>query len=407
MQDATPPFDMLSPEFVTNPVPMIARMHAEAPVFFDPRVNGWMVGSWRVNKALEREPRCSAARSGYVTALTPPALQPRVLPLVAWYAEWIAMRDGADHRRLRQLAAHAFTPRNVERLRERVAAVAGPIIDAALERGHMEVLGELAFPVPRTIICEMLGIPESDVGLFSKWTPSVTNLLSASLTTDEIIDHVYATKAEVHDYFTRLVADRRRSPREGEILSDLVQAIEGNDTLTVDEIIDLAVFIMTGGYDTTTHLIASGLKFLLEHPEQLAKVRADPSKIDGWIEETLRLDPQIALNTRIVKEGFEHEGRRFEPGQMVYFLSLAANRDPERFPDPDRFDVERKNASEHITFGFGPHHCIGAPLARMEARTVFQTLLQKTKELRLPEQPFERVPTTLLRGWKALRIELR
>jgi cytochrome P450 len=404
--DATPPFDMLSPEFVSNPVPMIARMHAEAPVFFDPRLNGWMVGSWRVSKALEREPRCSAARAGYVWALTPPPLQPRVEPLVAWYAEWIAMRDGADHRRLRQLAAHAFTPRNVERLRERVVAVAEPIIDAALERGEMEVLGELAFPVPRTIICEMLGIPESDVALFSKWTPSVTNMLSASLTSDAIIDHVYATKAEIHDYFTRLVEERRRAPREGEVLTDLVRAIEGSDTLAVDEIIDLAVFIMTGGYDTTTHLIASGLKFLLESPEQLAKVRADPSKIDGWIEETLRMDPQIALNTRIVKEGFEHEGRRFEPGHMVYFLSLVANRDPERFPDPDRFDVERRNAGEHITFGFGPHHCIGAPLARMEARTVFQTLLRKTKELRLPAQEFERVPTTLLRGWKSLRIEL-
>ena len=119
MQDASYPFDMLSPDFVQNPVPMIDRMHAEAPVFFDPRVNGWMVGSHRVTKALEREPRLSAARSGYVTALTPPPLQARVAPLVAWYAEWMTMRDGADHRRLRQLAAHAFTPRNVDRLQER------------------------------------------------------------------------------------------------------------------------------------------------------------------------------------------------------------------------------------------------------------------------------------------------
>jgi len=407
MQDATYPFDMLSPEFVRDPVPMIDRMHAEAPIFFDPRVNGWMVGSWRINKALEREPRLSAARSGYVSALTPPPLQERVAPLVAWYAQWMTMRDGADHRRLRMLAAHAFTPRNVERLRERVATAAAPLVDAALERGEMEVLADLAFPVPRTIICEMLGIPESDAGLFSEWTPSVTNILSASLTSDEIIDRAHATRSQIHDYFTALIEDRRRAPREGEILSDLVQAIEGHDTLTVDEIVDLAVFIMTGGYDTTTHLIASGLALLLRHPEQLAAVRADRSKIDGWIEETLRMDPQIALNTRLVTEAFEFEGHRFEPYQMVYFLSLAANRDPERFPDPHRFDIERENARDHITFGFGPHHCIGAPLARMEARVVFQTLLDRTRELRLPEQTLERVPTTLLRGWKSLRVELQ
>lgn len=405
--DASFPFDMLSPDFVSNPVPMIDRMHAEAPVFFDPRVNGWMVGSWRVSKALEREPRLSAARSGYVSALTPPPLQERVAPLVEWYAAWIAMRDGADHRRLRQLAAHAFTPRNVERLRERVVAIAEPLIDAALERGHMEVLADLAFPVPRTIICEMLGIPEADVDLFSKWTPSVTNLLSASLQSDAIIDQVFATKAEIHDYFTRLIEERRKAPREGEVLSDLVQAVEGSDTLAVDEIIDLAVFIMTGGYDTTTHLIASGLKLLLSDPEQLARVRADPATIDGWIDETLRMDPQIALNTRLVREGFEHEGLRFEPYQMVYFLSLAANRDPERFPDPHRFDVTRENARDHITFGFGPHHCIGASLARMEARAVYETLLRRARELHMPPQTLERVPTTLLRGWKSLQVELR
>jgi len=407
MQDTSYPFDMLSPAFVQDPVPMIDRMHAEAPVFFDPRVNGWMVGSHRVTKSLEREPRLSAARSGYVTALTPPALQERVAPLVAWYAGWMTMRDGADHRRLRGLAAHAFTPRNVDRLRERVIEVTEPILDAALARGEMELLGELAFPVPRTIICEMLGIPGSDEGLFSRWTPSITNLLSASLHTDEIVDGVLATRTQIHDYFVASIEERRRVPRDGEVLTALVQAIEGSDTLTVDEIIDLSVFIMTGGYDTTTHLIASGLKLLLDHPEQLAAVQADPSKIDGWIEETLRCDPQIAINTRLVIEGFEHEGHRFEPGQMVYLLTLASNRDPEHFAEPNRFDIERKNAREHTTFGFGPHHCIGAALARMEARAVFQTIMKKVRELHLPEQPLERVPTVLLRGWKSLRIELR
>lgn len=407
MQDATYAFDMLSPDFMLDPVPMINRMHAEAPVFFDARVNGWMIGSYRVTKALEREPRISSARSGYVSALTPPALQERVAPLVAWYAEWMVMRDGADHRRLRQLAAHAFTPRNVKHLEGRVAAVLEPILDAALARGGMELLGELGYPVPRTIICEMLGIPERDTALFSQWTPSLTNLLSASLTTEEIVARVFTTRAQIHDYFVALIEERRRAPREGEILTSLVQAIEGSDSLSVDEIIDLVVFIMTGGYDTTTHLICNGLELLLRHPEQLAAVRADPTKIDGWIEETLRCDPMIAINTRIVNAPFEHEGHRFEPGQMVYFLTVAANRDPEHFPEPNRFDIERRNAGDHVSFGFGPHYCIGAALARMEARVVFRTLLARARELRVPEQKLERVPNMLLRGWQSLQLEMR
>ncbi|MCX4240769.1 cytochrome P450 [Paraliomyxa miuraensis] len=414
MQTHTYPLDLLSPDFVHDPVPMIDRMHAEAPVFFDPRVNGWMVGSYRVTKALERDPRISAKRSAYVSALTPPPLQERAAPLVAWYAEWMVMRDGTDHRRLRRLAAHAFAPASLRSLEARMVAVVEPILDAAIARGEMELLSELAFPLPRTIICEMLGIPDEDAGLFTQWAPNINNLLSASLGTEEIIDAVAAARAQIQEYFVAAIEERRKAPREGEILSGLVQAIEGDDTLTVDEIIDLAVFIMIGAYDTTTYLISNGLQLLLRDPEQVARARGDASSsggpsgghIDGWIDETLRCDPPITVNTRVVAEGFSHEGHRFEPGQMVYFVSAAINRDPEHFPDPNRFDIERDNAGDHVSFGFGPHYCIGGPLARIEARVAFRTLLARTRELRLPEQTLERAPTMLLRGWKSLRLEL-
>jgi cytochrome P450 len=407
MPDATYPLDLLSPEFLHDPVPMIDRMHAEAPVFFDHRLNSWMLGGYHANKALEREPRLSARRQGYVTALTPAPLQARVEPLVAWYGEWIVMRDGADHRRLRHLSAYAFTPRNIGRMEARMVAVVESIVDAALERGEMEVLSELAYPLPRVIICEMLGIPETDAELFSQWTPTITSLVSAGLTSEEIIERVFATRAQIHDYFVALIEERRRAPRDGEILTSLVQAIEGDDSLTVDEIIDLAVFIMVGAYDTTTYLISNGLNLLLRHPEQLAAVQADPSKIDGWIEETLRIEPSIAFNTRSVTETFEYDGHRFEPGQMVYFLAFVANRDPDHFPEPHRFDIARANASDHISFGFGPHFCIGAPLARMEARVAFQTIMKRARELQLPEQKLERIPSMVIRGWQSLRIGMR
>jgi cytochrome P450 len=406
MASSSVPLDLLSPELVHDPVPMIARMHAEAPIFFDERLHGWMLGGWHDIKTLEREPRLSAQRSGYIAALSPPALQERVVPLANWYGEWMVMRDGADHRRLRQLAAHAFTPRNIQRLQARMLAVIEPILDAALARGEMEVLGELAFPLPRTIICEMLGIPKADVGLFSEWSPTISNILGATLTSEAVIERVTATRARIHEYFTALIDERRRAPREGEILTSLVQASEVGDSLTENEIIDLVVFIMVGAYDTTAYLIANGLHLLLRHPEQLAAVRADPTKIDGWIEETLRCEPSITINTRSVGEAFEYKGHRFEPGQMVYFLPLVANRDPERFPEPNRFDIARENAGEHISFGFGPHFCIGAPLARMEARLAFQRILARAQQLGLPEQEIERAPSMVIRALQALRVSM-
>lgn len=407
MTTTTPPLDLLSPEFVRDPVPMIERMLTEAPIFFDERLYAWMVGSWRDVKALEKEPRLSAQRSDYVSGLTPPDLKERVEPLKAWYARWMVMRDGSDHRRLRRLAAHAFTPRTIARLQSRMEAVVDPILDAALERGELEVMSELAFPLPRTVICEMVGIPEADTGLLAEWTPSMTNLISANLTTEDIIARATEARTQIQEYFSALIDERRRAPREGEVLSSLVQAMEDGDTLTRDEVIDLVVFIMAGAYDTTAYLIANALHLLLRHPEQLAKVRADPTLIDGWIEETLRLEPSITINTRSAFEAIDYQGHRFEPGQMVYFVASAANRDPERFPDPHAFDVTRSNSDDHISFGFGPHFCIGAPLARVEARVAFQRLLARTTELGLPEQVIEHQPSMVVRALKSLRMELR
>jgi len=406
MITSTPPLDLLSPGFIEDPVPMIDRMYAESPIFFDPRLHAWMIGGLDDTKVLAKEPRLSAQRKGYVTALVPPEFKERATPLADWYGEWMVMRDGADHRRLRQLAAHAFTPRNIERLQARMLEVIDSAIDAALARGEMEVLGELAFPLPRTVICEMVGIPEADMALLSEWNPTITNILGATLTSSEIIDRVTLARTQIHEYFTRLIAERRRAPREGEILTSLVQAIDGEDSLTEDEIIDLVVFIMVGAYDTTAYLISNGLYLLLQHPEQLAAVKADPRKIDGWIEETLRCEPSITINTRTVIEGFDYKGHRFEPGQMAYFLPQVANRDPEYFPDPNRFDVDRHNAGDHTSFGFGAHFCIGAPLARMEARLAFQRLIARTRRLALPEQEFKRAPSMVIRALQTLRIEV-
>jgi cytochrome P450 len=204
-------------------------------------------------------------------------------------------------------------------------------------------------------------------------------------------------------YFDALLAERRKNPVPGEVLSNLVIAAEQHDQLTADEVINLVAFIMTGGYETTTRLLTSGMLLLLGDAEQVARVRTDPSLISGWIEETLRCEPSIGINTRSITAPFTYQGHELQPGQMIYFLITAANRDPEQFPDPHRFDVTRTD-NRHFSFGFGAHFCLGAALARLETQIAFRKLLERLPRLHLPEQEIVREPNFVLRPVPRLQL---
>jgi cytochrome P450 len=404
MTTAPLPLDLLSPEYIDDPTPMIDRMLGEAPIFFDPRLYGWMVGRYRDVMALQANPNLTASRASYVCAALAPELQAQMKPLVDWYSQWIVMMDAPEHTRLRRLGGHAFKPKQLERIGERVAEVTDELIDAVIDRGEMDFLTEFAFPLPQTIICEMVGIPAADRDRFIAWTNDLTLLLSASLRTAEGIAHALESFEQMKGYFAELMAERRKQPIPGEVLSSLVIASEEQDRLTAEEVMNLVAFIMTGGYETTTHTLTDGMLLLLSHPEQLAKVRADPGLVAGWVEETLRCEPSIGINVRGVSSAFEYEGHAFEPGQMIYFLATAGNRDPEQFADPHRFDVERRD-NKHLSFGFGAHFCLGAALARLEAQTAFRRVLERLPGLRLAAQEIERAPNFVVRPLTRLLLE--
>lgn len=398
------PLDILSPDFINEPSEMIDRMHAEAPVFYDERVQGWIVGGHRDVKNLGRESRLSAQRQGYVSALLPEELRERIRTLEEWYGGWMIMRDGADHSRLRRLAVHAFQPRALQRLATRIDELVAKLLESALAKGEFDVLSELAYPLPSRVICEMVGIPRNDLALFTKWVKGMNALLAATLASKEAIDGVAESRREMHEYFSELIVDRRRAPREGELLTDLVQAGGADSSLTADEVINLVALIMSGAYDTTANLIANGVYLLTTHPTQMKAARANPSLQNGIVEEVLRCEPSVAINTRAVAETFDYGDHCFEQGQIVYFINLAANRDPKKFADPHRFDITRTNSSHHVTFGFGSHFCIGALLARMEARAVFRALLTRAPNLQLLQQDLRRVPNMVVRGFEQLKV---
>ena len=249
----------------------------------------------------------------------------------------------------------------------------------------------------------MVGIPAADRERFIAWTDDLALLLGAALNPAEAIAHALESYTQMRAYFDELLAERRERPVPGEVLSNLVIASDEHDRLTADEVIDLVAFIMTGGYETTTHLLANGMLLLLSNPEQLAKVRADASLIPGFVEETLRCEPSITINVRSVAAPFQYEGHDLQPGQMIYFLTSVANRDPEQFSDPHRFDVERGD-NKHLSFGFGAHFCLGAALARMEAQTAFRKLLERLPGLTLPDQEIVRAPNFVVRPLTQLRL---
>lgn len=407
MPSSIPPIDILSPAWIHDPTAMIDRMHAESPVVYDERVQGWLVGGYREIKALEKEPRLSAQRQGYVSALLPEPLRARMQTLEDWYGGWMVMRDHGDHLRLRRLAAHAFQPRALKQLEARIDVIVLDILENAARAGRIEILSELAYPLPSRVICEMVGIPPQDLPRFTRWVRGMNALLGATLTTVEGIEEVGGLRREMREYFTDLIEERRRHPRPGEILTSLVEARDANDALSRDEVIDLVALIMSGAYETTAHLIANSIYLLLTHPEQWERVCADPTLVSAWVEETLRLEPSVALNTRAVAETFDFQGCLFERGQMVYFLSLVANRDPSHFPDPHRFDVFRGNSGDHVAFGFGAHFCIGAPLARMEATSVLRAVSRHARRLELLEpEGLHRVASMVTRGFTSLAVAM-
>ena len=402
--DPPPPvLDLLHRDFVANPVPMIDRMLREQPIAHDPRMGGWLIGRHRDILALQRDPRLHSNRVAYVSAALPPELRTLIAPLASWYAEWMPMKDAPDHTRLRKLAAPAFQPRNLARLERRVEQVVDQILDRVIPAGQMDVVSELAFEVPARIISDMIGLPEADQHLLMPWTHDIMDLLGANLNTAEKITSALRSHEQMFAYIRELVEERRKRPVDGEILSSLVAASDAGDRLSMQELLTMVANIIVGGYETTAHLIANGTLLLLTHPEQLALVRANPALIPGAIEEMLRLEPSPSFNTRAVGEAIEYQGHLFEPGQILYLVSIAANRDPERFPDPHRFDITRTD-NAHLTFGLGIHFCLGAALGRMETRIVFQRMLARLPGLTLAEQDIVRLPGMAMRALRQLVV---
>ncbi len=315
--------------------------------------------------------------------------------------------DPPDHTRLRRLVSKAFTPRMIARLEPRIRAVTGELLTAAADAGELELVSQLAYPLPVRIISEMLGVPIEDHPRFAGWSARLAHSLQPGfgVDADAVASRAEAAQAasdEFAEYFRALIAARRARPAP-DLLSDLIRAEDNGEMLTEDELIATCVLLLVAGHETTVGLISNAILALLRHPDQLALIAANPGLAADAVEETLRFDAPVQMTARVARGGMQIGGVEAPDGALVLLLLAATGRDPEVFPDPDRFDLGR-GATGHLAFAAGPHFCLGAPLARLEAATAVRAVATRLTRPELDVASLAYKPNFNLRGPERLVV---
>jgi pimeloyl-[acyl-carrier protein] synthase len=392
--------DWSSPDFLADPYPAFHRLRDADPVHWH-ESGFWLVTRYEDAAAILRDPRfvrprgpgVDVERSGGDAYTSPREL------LQAFGILW---QNPPDHARLRRLVNRAFTPGVVDALRPRIQAIVDDLLHAARGRERVDLVPELAYPLPVRVIAELLGVPLADRAMFRGWSSDLVGAFDPARGPGAVERGNSAIEAFL-GYFSDLIQERRASPGD-DLLSALIEARDAGDRLTEHELLANVVFLFVAGYETTVGLIGNGVLALLRNPDQLAKLREDPGVTTSAVEELLRYDSPQQTIFWTVAEDVTWDDKRIRPGQEVLILVGAANRDPARFPQPDRLDVCR-NDNRHLAFSHGVHFCLGAPLARAEAQIAIPSLLRRFPGLALADEP-EWQPTFFIRALKSLSVQI-
>jgi pimeloyl-[acyl-carrier protein] synthase len=386
-----------------DPYPLYAKLRESGAVVRAPW-GPWMVTRYAV---VDRVLRSQAFRTprGYRDENDPggPPRMDRSSQLAVHRKLWLLFQSGDSHTRLRKLIMKVFTPRAVRALTPRIEELVNELLSPVLESGAMEVIADFSYPLPATVICELLGIPAADRDRNRAWSAVVARTIDP-LVTEAELKQAEAAMREWDVYIRALLAERRRSPGTA-LLDDMLAVEEDGAKLSEDEIAANATFLFLAGHETTTNLIGNGLYALLRHPDQLARLRAEPALLENAIEELLRFDSPVQFAPRVPLEDTEIEGVLLQRELPVVIALAAANRDPRRYEAPDTLDVAR-NDPKPLSFGGGAHYCVGAALARLEAKHAFDQLLSRTRAIELATDKVSWLPSVTLRALAKLPVRL-
>ncbi|GHO71987.1 polyketide biosynthesis cytochrome P450 PksS [Ktedonobacter sp. SOSP1-52] len=347
-----------------------AQLRSMEPLHYVEDLNFWLTTTYEDALFVLKDPRFTKDRRKISTQ------QHEQDPLIASIFQNMLTVDQPDHSRLRRLVSKAFTPRMIEQLRQCIQQITDELLDAVQERGSMDVITEFAYPLPITVISEMLGIPVSDRASFRTWTQAIVNQREDTRT---------ALEAFLH-YIQSLLAAKCAHPGN-DLVSRLVQVRENEDQLSETELVSMVFLLIVAGHETTVNLLGNGTLALLQHPDQMNLLRADPSLLPMAVEELLRYTAPVSLSDeRWASEDIPLHGKVIRKGEQVTAALISANADTQQFSDPTKLDITRQE-NQHLAFGKGIHYCLGAPLARLEGQIAFGTLLRRLPDLRLAIQP--------------------
>ena len=369
---------LLDPEVLANPYPLYSQLRSEDPVHWDPFLHAWVVT--RYDDVVHVLHHFSAERTPtpeQLSALNLSALN----PIAAVMVRQMLFLDPPAHTRLRALASAAFTPRRVEQLRSHIRDVMDTLLDGVVECGHLDVISDLASPAPAIVTAEMLGVPAEDHAQLKEWSQDFAEMLGNFQHNPDRFPRVLRSVEHLCDYFRTAMQEQRTHPRAGLIQAFMNAEVEGA-RFSEEEIVANLIVTMVGGQETTTNLIGNGVLTLLRHPGELERLRADSSLIPSAVEELLRYESPSQHTARLAPADIELGGKHIRKRDAVIAVMGAGNRDPERFPDPDRLDLTRKD-NRHLAFGWAAHFCFGAALARLEGQIAFERILARLPHLTL------------------------
>ena len=397
-------YDPRDQDTINDPIPVLRSLQEHAPVYWCEALRSWVVTRYDDAKAVLRNDDFSADRITPFYNSQPPQRQAKIEQLIRYLNTWVAFRDPPEHTRLRKLMKTVFTPETVAGQRPAVEKSVNRLVTRLEGQREFDFIREFAFPLPAMVIMDLLGLPEEDMDDLKDWSNQMQLFIGSATTSPQKYDLAEAGATAMAAYFRKAIRERERRPGT-DLISQLMALREQDDALTEDEVIGTSMLFLFGGHETTTNLIGNGVRVLLEHPEEMQRLLEEPALIESAVEEILRYDGPTGASVRLVKNSHSMHGIQLTAGERVFVMINAANRDPRAFEDPDRVDITR-SPNNHLTFNYGPHFCMGAPLARLEGQVAIGEVLRRLPGITLAAEGYDYMDTMIMRGVRSMPVSI-